>query len=894
MTVASNQPTIAKKVEMAILPERNSTRYAVVKRNFDGIDAPEKRKNLIEQLEILESDPRNITNFLRSDKRKEDREAVKLLGQMIRSTDKVVASKAKRVFVQYLEHSTTRENLMGSTIDPENPTKAEAAFETLCEFIDQPDDATKLDQAKVIANSCGFLYRQDGDDTTSTSIKRGKIQEQGKAGRDTRLFNFFKNMQKTESGKLLHNLAVEEGLQEMHNDLYSAHIAGTETGLSNQVKRSAVQQKKVTSYALNPALIWGDKSFVNQVKPANSDEIDFLEGFKKSADFSFSIAELENRFVENEDERKALVLDFTTAFELLSFRKAALIKMGRASDDPVLNRAAKRIEKEQVKMLEALQQHAGRDKEVAQAIEDMFKSQGTSIFMYHMNGTLGAAEKSVSTLIDKEARELVKDYGADSTKLASGKVLTDSFTDLTQLQKDTEKDIEKQSVSLANEALSDMSRPQLIDTKEVESFERWGADIILSSEVSNESKASTADQERWAKIKKAHSTQELSYFGLDAAGENFKKQLDTNTDLEYAKDNFERIYGMSPDQMIDLVKAEEVIHASGTESASLIRNAEDFGKAFAKVAKLARERNAHKPKSFDMAHAVTAAPFFSSMNDIIIGEHSLKPEQLIAKIVNQDTKAHQKAGFGEDSIGQLERLILSEAEDSEVRQSERILGTLELERRILASNESDEDKKNTIEFLHHRILKETDFKIGDLNDYQNKLNSALGTGATKYKAVIAENSPTKLASLLKARYKYDDLSISNGNVSRTVMGFMRRETDLLIKGFEGNFPAGMFSSGETNMLETISGMRDKIRAALEADTMEAEADALHEVVETFDKAGFPVNELFPSGSIEDGTWRDHFVFSDALFHSPDANHSDIIQVLIEIWNKILGTIATKN
>lgn len=895
MTVASSQSKIPKVVSDFIWPESQSTRYATIKRNFDTANNPLQRENLMDQLRTLINDPRQIKAFLQTEKGKENTRAFTLLAEMIRSNDAEIAKKSREVFVKYLEASVTKQNLMGSSIDPENPTKAENAFEAVCKLIDTGNPDTRLVQAKTIANSCGYLYREAGDDRTSTTWTRGKIKEEGKAGTDERLFNFFHNMQKTESGRLLHELALQSGLQKIHAGLYSAHINGTETGLSNQVKTSTDQQREVTSTALNPSRIWGDKSFINIIKANNAEEVNFLNTFKRSADFSFSITQLEKGYIHKKDsDRKALVLDFMAGFELLSFRKAGLIKAAKATEDPILNRAAKRIEEQQKDMLEALKQHAGREPELAQAIEDMFKAQGTSIFMYHMSGSLGAAERSVSTLVLKEAQDMAKDYGTDSILLREGRSLTDSFKDLTILRKETEEAVESSAISLANSILATVGRPTLIDDKAIGAFERWGTDISLSADVSDVTKASPLDTIRWDKISTAHSTQKLEYFGLDAACEDFKNQLNNSTEpaVVYVKDNFERIYGISIDEMLTKVKADEIIHASTTEESRLIKNTQDLGEAFAKIAKQARAKNNHKPSQFDISHAVTTASYSSKMQNIILGEHTtLVPEKLIAKIVNEDTKAHQDAGFGIESTGQLERLLLSpEVDKANVQKSERILGILELEKRILDSSESDEVKRTTLEHIHHNLLGEKGFSLTDINTYRTELTTALGNEARDYKGVIASTSTSTLTALLKQRFKLDDLSVSTGNISRSVMGYMKKESSLLISGFQGNLPEGLFSSGETSMLETISSVRDKIKTALEADTMEAEATAMNEMLDTFNKIGFPVNQLFPAGSVEDGTWRDHFIFADSLFHSPDGHGSDIIKVLIEIWNNILKSL----
>jgi hypothetical protein len=157
--------------------------------------------------------------------------------------------------------------------------------------------------------------------------------------------------------------------------------------------------------------------------------------------------------------------------------------------------------------------------------------------------------------------------------------------------------------------------------------------------------------------------------------------------------------------------------------------------------------------------------------------------------------------------------------------------------------------------------------------------------------ILRASPASGLTALLKDRYALDDLSISTGNISRSVMGFMRRESELLISGFEGNLPAGMFSSDETAMIDTISGIRSKIQTALDADTLEAEAEAVQAMVDDFSKVGFPVEQLFPSGSIDDGNWKDHFIFADELFHSPDGQGSDIIQILIQIWQNILRGLS---
>ncbi len=900
MTVASSQPRIpqAKAVSDFIWPESQSTRYATIKRNFDTANNPKQRANLMDQLRALINDPRQIKAFLQTERGKENTRAFTLLGEMIRSNDTEIAKKSREVFIKYLETSITKQNLMGSSIDPENPTKAENAFEALSKLINTENPNVRLVQAKTIANSCGYLYREAGDDRTSTTWTRGKIKEEGKAGRDDRLFNFFHNMQRTESGRLLHDLALQSGLQQIHSDLYSAHIRGTETGLSNQVKTSIDQHREVTSTALNPNKVWGDKSFINTIQANNAEEVSFLNTFKRSADFSFSITQLEKGYIHKKgSDRKALVLDFMAGFELLSFRKAGLIKAARATDDPILNRAAKRIEDQQKEMLEALKQHAGREPELAQAIEDMFKAQGTSIFMYHMSGSLGAAEKSVSTLVLKEAQDMAKDYGANAILLSSGTSLTDSFKDLTILRKETEEKVESSAISLANSVLTSINRPALIDDKAIVAFERWGTDISLSADVSDVTKASVPDQARWKKISKAHSSQNLEYFGLDAACEDFKKQLNNSTEptVVYVKDNFERIYGISIDEMLTRIKADEIIYASTTEGSRLIKNNQDLGGVFAKIAKQARAKNNHKPSQFDLGHAATTASYSSRMQNIILGEHTtLVPEKLIAKIVNEDTKAHQDAGFGIESTGQLERLLVSpEVDKANVQKSERILGILELEKRILDSSESDEVKRTTLEHIHHSLLGERSFNLTDLTAYRADLTTALGNEARDYRGVIASNSTETLTALLKQRFKLDDLSVSTGNISRSVMGYMRKESDLLISGFQGNLPEGLFSSGETSMLEIISSIRDKIKTALEANTMEAEATALNEMLDTFDKAGFPVNQLFPAGSIEDGTWKDHFVFADSLFHSPDEHSSDIIKVLIEIWNNILRSLDIK-
>jgi hypothetical protein len=226
-----------------------------------------------------------------------------------------------------------------------------------------------------------------------------------------------------------------------------------------------------------------------------------------------------------------------------------------------------------------------------------------------------------------------------------------------------------------------------------------------------------------------------------------------------------------------------------------------------------------------------------------------------------------------------------------VQKSERILGILELERRILSSAASSDEKKAAVEYIHNNLLGETGFIL--TQGYESQLNSALGTGVRDYKGILAASSPTQLTALLKSRYALDDLSIATGNISRTVMGFMKTESELLISGFEGNLPEGMFSSDETSMLDNILGIQDKIQKALDADTLEAEAGAVADMVEDFCKAGFPVDQLFPAGSIDDGLWKDKFIFADQLFHSPDGEGSDIIQILVQIWQNILRSLAQK-
>lgn len=908
MTVLSSKPTIREKVVNFFGTENPSTRFAIIEHNFEGLASPKKHQTLIDQLDLLMEDPRKIKGFLQTEKGKENRDAMRLLGKMIRSNDQAVRTRSLKIFNKYLETSTTRQNLMGLSIDPANSTKAENAFETSCGFI-QGDPKRKERQAKDIANSCGYLYREEGDDKTNTTWKRGRIQEQGKKSRDPRLFNFFDTMQKTASGRLLHELLVEQGLQEMHTELYSQHIQGIETGLSNEVKQSITEQKNISSSALNPGRIWGDKSFINEIKPTNDAEIKFLNTFKRSKDFRLSVKGLEDRFITKSEDRKVLIMDFMAGFELLSFRKASLMKAARAGDDPVLNRAAKKIESQQKEMLEALQRHSGRDTELAEALESMFKAQGSSIFMYHVSGSLGAAEHYVSSRVEREAKELTNDYGVDAIKLQSGDNLKDSYRDLMTLRKESSDAVDKASITLANSALASMGRKEFIDDNLVAEFERWGTNIAFGPDVTNKKKKSTADKTRWEQIKKLHNNQKPKYFGLEAAAKDFENQFKSSQEpaIKYARNNFKRIYGISLGEMIQRVKDSDQPTAkleNGT--VSMIRNAEDFGAQFATIAEQARKANAHNPRDFELSHAVTSASFGVRMQNIILGEHTLKPELIMAKYVNADTKAHQKAGFGMESTGHLERLLLSEDIDmlnednpnkdrSKVQKAERTLGLLELERRILDGSDSDADKKATIEYIHRNLLGEKSFPdLTNLTVYRQNLTNALGNSPRDYKSTIAESSPSQLAEVLKLRYKLDDLSISTGNISRSVMGFMRRESDILISGFDGSLPEGLFSADETGMLETVFELRDKITTALEANTVETEVSALNDMKATFSAIGFPVDLLFPAGSDSDGTWKEHFIFADPVFRSSNRESSDIIRVLIEIWNSLLRGLDIKN
>jgi PAS domain-containing protein len=890
MTVASSQPTTPQRMTQFFVTNNKNTRLAFLRNDFENVNMEGHRLNLIRQLDDLDCEPRQIRALLLTSKGQENKEAFDLLEEMIRSGDSDVSQRALKIFTQYLEGSITRQNLMGSDIDPDHPKKAEAAFKEVCDFVSTDNEANQVRHATRLANSCGFLYRADGDDRQNTTFRRGQINPVGKAGRDQRLFNFFHGMKSTTSGKLLHRLVVDRGLQDIHSDLYTGHLEGSEKGLSDQVKLSINQQNTTNAYSQNPLRIWGDKSLIQSVEARTPQEVTFLESFKKGPDFQFSIAGLEQGFVNasTEAERKALVLDFVTAFELLSFRKAGLMEAGR-SDDIVLTKQAQKIEAQQKQMLEALQQHTGRNAELAQAVEDLFKANGTSIFMYHMKGAIKTTDRAVSALVGREVSELINDYGADAVRLNSGTDVTDSYQDLALLKNETEKRLEESTVTLAETTLLTMGLPGLLDQQAISDFERF-AGVFFSAAVNDKTVVSANDANRWAKIQQEDSTK--AYFGVDTACDELRAQIKTSVDpsIVYVRDNFERIYGITLDEMLDKAKGQERIFKTENEDSAIIGTRDDFLQEVQSVAKHARQENAHNPKDFEFGHAVTRAGFGGAIRAIVNGSRTLKEEVLIAKIINDDTRAHQNIGFGHDAAGHLERLLLSpELDNPNLQIAERTLGIFELERRIIDSSASNADKVQAINYIHNTLLKEDIFKLKEdyLPFYQEALNSALGTTARDYNSVIAEAAPSQLAAILKERFKVDDLTITNGKLSRSIIGFMNRETDLLIEGFEGNLPDGIFSENPEVVLETLTSLRTKVQAAQAQNDPNQESEALTEMMDTFRSIGMPIDQLIKADTLNDGSWRDNFIFSDPLFHSPSSEQSDIMKVFIEIWNSLI-------
>lgn len=895
MTIASSQPTRVERAVSFVQGQAKDTSLSVLRFNFQKRSNPEQRQKLISQLNGLVDEPRKIKNLLTTSRGKEDTKAFELLEEMIQSGDTEISGKTLKIFTQYLEVSSTRQNAMGDTIDQNGATKHEAAFTELTHFLNTSDPGKKNRHALNIANSCGFLYREEGDDRQSTSWRRGPIDPHAAAGTDNRLFDFFHGLKTTTSGKMLHRLATDSGLHEAHQSLASAHLEGTETGLSNEVKASISQQSGIKAYAFNPLGIWGDKSLTSKVSAESPGEVEFLKEFKKGAEFNFSIAGLEKKFIEAKDldERKAVVLDFVTAFELLSFRKAALLEEGKGLIDLVVADKAKAIEKQQKQMMEALQQSSGRNPEVAAAVQDLFKKNGTSIFMFHMKGAVSTTEKAVSALVAREIKELQADYGTDSTLLESGAPIRDSYRDLARLQKETERKVETLSVELAQDALTEIDKPQLLNQKAIADFERF-VGYTFSGDVTDSSKANATDQDRWKKIKK--SSPSSQFFGSDRAAQEIKHQIETSADphIAYVRDNFERIYGIDLNTMLTRAQEQERIFKTDEDSYIFDRPGK-LTEELTKVAQAARAKHEANPSGFELSHAVTKPGFETKIKKIADGDMSLTQERIIAEIINADNKAYVDAGFDEGEPGHLERLLRApNSERPQVQASERILGVLELERRIIKSSNSAGDKAAAIEYIHHNLLGDSSFTVTDLSTYGEQLNQALGKKKTGYRSVIGQSSPEKFSQLLKARYKLDDLTISNGKAAHSVMKFMQRETELLAKGFNGHMPEGLFFNSTDTVLSTLDNLRTKIDAAREAGSMEEESEALVEMLGEFRAIGMPVDSLIQADSLNDGSWKDEFILADPLFLNTNGQQLDIIELFVQIWNSILSKMDVKS
>lgn len=828
--------------------------------------------------------------------RKENKKAYNLIEELISSNNSEISNAARKLFFTHLAESRLKSSLCDRRLSPE-PSNLEAAFDSLVQFASANTQDNKAQHALNLAEACGYLYRKEGDDLTSNWIRRGNINPDSE--KDTRLFNMFKTLQGSSSGRLLYKLVTDDragDIRGYHDEIYHRHLKA-EISLSERVITSIGEQHVAASPGLQGRSLFTSRNLTNTVTVQNSEETAFIKRLGRDENFEFSIKKLELSCLgKRGPERKKALDDLVVAFELLSFRKAQAEKLRNDGWIDSFTSQVKVIETQQKDMLEALSQESGRDPELAQLIRDEFSKMGGRILLYHMGGTYTAAEEAVTKLADLRINEFKKAYGVEACKV-DGQVIT-THQGLKQLAKETDERLAKSSIELANHTLESLGQGGLINHDHVAAFNKWITAIRLDPCVTNQDVVLTPDSSRFEAIKKqAAGTVEVEFFGLAAAKADLQEQIFKSEDpaVVYVREKAQAIYGYDMNELIN-----KIIDANTTGNTALgekfILNRDSFLNKAATVMEEAYQNNLSEPRAFQWEVAVLQGSYEAKLQAVIDGGAQPEHEKLIQNIITADNKAHQ--AFFPDSNGQLARLLFAEEHDPQTvngynpQAAKRILGVFDLENRILGSKASDAVKIKAIEYIRLEILGNADFRLEDIANYQSTLNGSLGRQVQDwhYKAIVgSSHQANSLGQILKLSYMSDDIREDIAGIAVRVNDFIERETRILQEGLNGYLPAGGIKLTVSDHMQSLSGRCSELAQSFLHGKDESALGEFNEMM--LNAFGIKPEEIFNGSTSLDETLQQRFMLGDHIMFTKGDDKMDIISVLIDIWTKILNQLT---
>ena len=266
-----------------------------------------------------------------------DTKALSLVEDLMSSGDAEVALAAQKLFLSHLKENSTQK---AKAISADSSGKRAKAFDGVIKFIQAGDkEQAALDLIKEV----GYVYAEEGDDRTGNWFNAGQLTATG--ADDKRVLNFFEGLRTGDKAEaLLYQMLIENDFLE-HNQAIRTRILNDDAGIhSDRVLASIVQQTQAKS----------SNEDIKLVKIENADEARFV-GVNN---FEFSVKKFESDCVDPE-KREGAIVDFVRAFELLSFRKAQVLKANSGDK----NSKSRKIQKQQIDLVKKIQERAGRDPE---------------------------------------------------------------------------------------------------------------------------------------------------------------------------------------------------------------------------------------------------------------------------------------------------------------------------------------------------------------------------------------------------------------------------------------------------------------------------------------------------------------------------------------------------